>query len=254
MHESRHEWFGHEFKSHFLHNMDVDTVRDGFLLEASDLPDLEYSLCCQQKISGVQIQKHLARHLEELVLFALPKDAWDDEDNNDDKDQYSDDEIASEAAGDELRPINSGEIERDVINVSMKDDGATTNPPDTIDRPQVSDDSGAFATDIWMYKESGEKLPIHARLKPGMTHNAVRHSYALMLGHPIKEYSGGPCIMPDGTKSRPIGQVTLPFDSATFQNVEIQFIVISNEFLFYVCLGRNGFTELVRRKSEHLYR
>jgi hypothetical protein len=87
MYESRHQWFTHEINSHLLRGMSLEPSWTGLLPKASDLPDLDCPLCCQRSMPGTRIERHIARHLEDVALFALPRDAWDtvDETSRDDQ-------------------------------------------------------------------------------------------------------------------------------------------------------------------------
>ncbi|ERF75936.1 hypothetical protein EPUS_01302 [Endocarpon pusillum Z07020] len=116
---------------------------------------------------------------------------------------------------------------------------------------------GEFVEDIQLEKGSGEKMPGRARLDTGMTRNAVSHSVALMLGYPIEEYTGDPCIVADGTEFSPLGQVVLPFHFVNFQTAKtwhIEFIVFPDESPFDVCLGRRFISQanLLKRNPEAL--
>jgi hypothetical protein len=117
---------------------------------------------------------------------------------------------------------------------------------------------GEFVMDICLYeKESGQKLPGRARLDTGMTRNAVSYSHALMLGYPIEKYKDDPCIVADGTKYEPIGQVTLPFHFVTFRTAKtwrVEFIVFPDGCPFDVCLGRRfiSLADLLKRNPEAL--
>lgn len=59
MFDSRHEWFNHELKTHLGKGMVVDVLSD--------------SLCplCHEEMSIGRLERHLARHLEELALFVI---------------------------------------------------------------------------------------------------------------------------------------------------------------------------------------
>ena len=65
LYESRREWFCHLQNAH---SVGIDPAAK------QDCP-----LCKKIIASGVQFQKHLGRHLEELALFAMPRTAEDDD-------------------------------------------------------------------------------------------------------------------------------------------------------------------------------
>lgn len=150
-------------------------------------------------------------------------------------------------------------------------DTAPGGPPDSDqhaeyasheDRGEVSvsreQSFGEFVMDVFMYeKESGEKLPGSARLDTGMTLNAVSYSQALLLGHPIEEYKGDPCVVADGSFYRPIGQVTIPFKFVSFRTAQtwrVEFIVFPEGSPFDICLGRRFIwvADLLKRNPEAL--
>lgn len=90
LYDSRHEWYLHETTEHH---------RDGFIC----------ALCKDTLESSMQYERHVARHLQELALFALPRieiddaegDAGDDTDNeNGSKDDDDDDDNKNGPEGD----------------------------------------------------------------------------------------------------------------------------------------------------------
>lgn len=117
---------------------------------------------------------------------------------------------------------------------------------------------GEFVMDISMYeKDSGRKIFGRARLDTGMTSNGVSRSQAMMLGYPIVEYTGDPCIVADGSLYHPIGQVTLPFHFVTFRTAKtwhVEFIVFPDDSPFDLCLGRRfiSLADLLKRNPEAL--
>lgn len=116
---------------------------------------------------------------------------------------------------------------------------------------------GDFVMDVFIKKESGQGLPGRARLDTGMTRNAVSKSVALMLGYPIDEYNGDPCIVADGSFYYPIGQVTLPFHFVNFRTAQtwhVEFIVFPEGSPFDICLGRRfiSLADLLKRNPEAL--
>lgn len=117
---------------------------------------------------------------------------------------------------------------------------------------------GEFVMDVFVYeKESGEKQPACARLDTGMTLNAVSYPIARLLGYPIEEYQGDPCVVADGSNYHPIGQVTIPFKFASFKTAKtwrVQFIVFPEGSPFDICLGRRfiNLANLLKRNPEAL--
>jgi hypothetical protein len=117
---------------------------------------------------------------------------------------------------------------------------------------------GEFVMDVFMYeKESGENLRGCARLDTGMTLNAVSYPMARLLGYPIEEYQGDPCVVADGSFYHPIGQVTIPFKFVSFRTAQtwrLQFIVFPEGSPFDICLGRRfiNLANLLKRNPEAL--
>lgn len=115
---------------------------------------------------------------------------------------------------------------------------------------------GEFVYDILMYeKDSNQKIPGRARLDTGMTCNAVSLPQALMLGYPIEEYKGDPCIVADGSTYNPVGQVKLPFHFVNARNEHIwriDFIVFPDGCPFDLCLGRRfiSLAKLLKRNPQ----
>lgn len=106
-------------------------------------------------------------------------------------------------------------------------------------------------------KESGHKVPGRARLDTGMTLNAIRESLVLMVGYPIEDYNGPPCIVGDGALYTPIGQVTVPFhfvNSGTAKTWQVEFLVFPETSPFDICLGRKfiSIANLLKRNPEAL--
>lgn len=66
MYDSRHGWFEHELKYHLNDSISPDTT-------AADCP------LCTTSILFARLDRHLARHLEELALFALPRHAGEED-------------------------------------------------------------------------------------------------------------------------------------------------------------------------------
>ncbi|ERF73256.1 hypothetical protein EPUS_03088 [Endocarpon pusillum Z07020] len=79
MYDSRHEWFDHELKAH--------TKK----IYSSDLPlEIDCPLC-KSSIRSARLEHHLARHLEELALFAIPRGGNEDDVDSDQSGNRSDD-------------------------------------------------------------------------------------------------------------------------------------------------------------------
>ncbi|KAI4091624.1 MAG: hypothetical protein LQ344_003975 [Seirophora lacunosa] len=91
-HAERREWFAHIERSH-------------------DIADLRCPLCQTTQGSAKQLETHLARHLEELALFSLPRRSKGDDDD--------------EVSGADNGPDNSGDnelaLKRTVDGESSKD-------------------------------------------------------------------------------------------------------------------------------------
>ena len=64
LYDSRHEWFFHETTEHHLRSENFDCL-----------------LCKESLISEKSLERHLARHLEDLALFAVQKSNLDDNDD-----------------------------------------------------------------------------------------------------------------------------------------------------------------------------
>ncbi|KAF9895259.1 hypothetical protein FE257_000161 [Aspergillus nanangensis] len=83
---SRREWFSHVKRTH-----------------EDALTNYE-CVFCQNRLRPAEIEKHLARHLEELALFALPHYDVEDEDPNDVPDHPNKEESGDSATDDDDRP------------------------------------------------------------------------------------------------------------------------------------------------------
>jgi hypothetical protein len=106
MYASRHEWFTHEISSHLVPKVHPGTTWSDFLPNASKLPELKCPVCHQSSIPGSKVEKHIARHLEDLALFALPKSAWDNDQNDQEENEDNDGKISSDATEDKSNSIN----------------------------------------------------------------------------------------------------------------------------------------------------
>lgn len=66
MYDSRHEWFDHELKAH------IKKIHSSNSPENIDCP------LCKSSIRSARLEHHLARHLEELALFAIQRGVSED--------------------------------------------------------------------------------------------------------------------------------------------------------------------------------
>ena len=127
MFESRHEWFNHEIVDHqdeWLVSSGESSTTTCSVMESTDTlkvvheaPVLSPLRCplCFEKFSSRQFEKHAARHLEELALFALPlndSDGGDEEETIHLSARSSNAEnegSADDLDGPELLPLNDSD-------------------------------------------------------------------------------------------------------------------------------------------------
>lgn len=116
----------------------------------------------------------------------------------------------------------------------------------------------SFTEDICVYeKNTFEKFLFRARLDTGMNGNFVKRSQAMLLGYPIEEYTGIPCIGINGSDYYPEGQVTLPFHFKSFHSARtwrVEFLVVTDDAPFDMALGIEfiSHADLLRRTREAL--
>ena len=102
LYDSRREWYFHESTEHCQE-------------------DFVCSLCKDTLISSKQYERHVARHLEELALFALPRIESDDAD--DDNDDVADARISTsenDAVSDSLSEGSSVDVEEGKASLNLE--------------------------------------------------------------------------------------------------------------------------------------
>ena len=122
LYDSRREWYFHETTEHRRE-------------------DLVCSLCKDTLKSSKQYERHVARHLEELALFALPRIEMDDVEDDDDDDfnaraPSSDNDITLDSTS-EGSSVEDEEGKTSPIN--QKFNGRMDNPPSSSGTPANSE-------------------------------------------------------------------------------------------------------------------
>ncbi len=126
LYDSRREWYLHETTEH---------RRDGFLCV----------LCRDNLNSSKQYERHVARHLEELALFALPRTEMDDVE--DDEDDAFDARASTSADGVAVDNVYSSDHSdhSSLASVTDDDDSMGGNEyPDSVDVEAFDDDGWSF--------------------------------------------------------------------------------------------------------------
>lgn len=208
---SRHEWYGHLQKEHKVYSP----------------KSLEYCVLCWESLkSSQEFERHVARHLQELALFILPRDIADDEDEIMDdppNDDYFDHSTSVDQADlVEATQSTSYQSVAPSSTVEQSSSGAVAEPtaPDTQEldlESKVDSDSSQFSTEDSVAPiKSTFKIVIHlrdtsimriAKLDTGADLDVMSKRVADALGIELEPYSGED-IIPLGGRIRPLGQIT----------------------------------------------
>lgn len=119
LYDSRREWYFHETTEH-------------------PRADLICSLCKDTLNSSKQYERHVARHLEELALFALPRTEMDDAEDLDDDDVSDPRALASDNDIPFDSPSEGSSVDFEEGKTSLNTQNSTTrvnNPSDSLSTP-----------------------------------------------------------------------------------------------------------------------
>ena len=171
---SRHAWYRHLQKLHKVWPTDLGDENSS---ATSKCP-----LCKELLVSSGNFERHVARHLQELALFALPRSDPDDEPG-------------------EIQDIPGTEVH--------------SSSTDSLDERSFTGKSAGEITSSWKTQfkmvihlpKGGSKTRI-AKLDSGCAVNVVSKSVAEALGMKMEKYDGIE-VAPLGGTMRPLGQLTL---------------------------------------------
>lgn len=97
LYESRREWFDHEVTAHLQHT-------------SENLANISCPLC-KQLVPSQQLERHLGRHLEELALFVVPHDYFDEDAGSNNSDADIEKDVSDSGSEPELQEnLSDGEV------------------------------------------------------------------------------------------------------------------------------------------------
>lgn len=233
--DSRHEWYGHLQMEHKVFNPERGEVAESTPRIGTQDPNTfgpsNCVLCEEPLRSSQKFERHVARHLQELALYVLPRDDYDDEDeilDDPPQDDYFDDSTS-------IRIHQAGLVETTQSttyqSVAPSDTGeqsstgviAKPTAPDTqeigLGSEVDSEPSHVSREDVAAPKEwkTTFRMVLHlhdisitriAKLDTGVEVDLVSNRVANDLDMKMKPYHGED-FMALGGRMRPLGQLTL---------------------------------------------
>lgn len=229
---SRHEWYGHLQMEHKVFNPERGEIAESTpRMGMQDLNTSGPSICvfCEEPLkTSREFERHVARHLQELALYVLPQEDFDDVDEILDDPPHDDSlddstsvheadlvEAAQSTTYQSVTPINIGE---------QSSSGAAVEPtaPETqeLDLGSVVDSNllqlstKDVAAPVW---KTTFKIVIHrrdtsimrvAKLDSGANVDVMSKRVADSLGMKLEPYFGEDNLALGGRKT-PLGQLTL---------------------------------------------
>lgn len=120
-----------------------DSRREWFFHETTEHPQADFvcSLCRDTLKSSKQYERHVARHLEELALFALPRTEMDDAEDVDDDDVSDAKALTSDNDIPFDSPSERSSVEHEEGKTNLNTENSTTrvdNPSDSLSTPANS--------------------------------------------------------------------------------------------------------------------
>ncbi|PGH30734.1 hypothetical protein GX50_06496 [[Emmonsia] crescens] len=152
--DRRRAWFNHEKTAHRSARLPQGDFRSVLLQSAGPVDKLSAVGCplCRETVPNLHLlERHLARHLEQLALFAMPRDINDD--NNQRDSQEGDDGNPSSEDFEHASEDETGE-DLDTLSKPRKEDGDLYSPLSNL----INDYTDAAATE--------SDTPSHSRAAP----------------------------------------------------------------------------------------
>ena len=283
--DSRHEWYGHLQKEHRVYNPERGGIAgstSGIGMRDPNTSGPSNCVLCEEPLkSSREFERHVARHLQELALYVLPREEADDEDEILDDPPHDDylpgaATVASANPDDHL--VGSGTLE-------MADSPTPeylTPPPRSISRtisveqassagdaqlvePDIQTQATEFipsgvANESSQRQSSGEilsgwktriKMVLHlhdtsiisAKLDTAAQLDVMSKRVAVALGTELESYSGED-VRELGGRMKPLGQLTMDWHVMSKKKTyTTTFLVVDTEE-FDVLLGEKTMDEI----------
>jgi GATA zinc finger len=151
--DSRHEWFNHELKTHLGKGMVMDVLAD--------------ALCplCHEEMPIGRLERHLARHLEELALFVIihSSDELEDSDQSqaakEESGNYAGDDSSNSTDEERLGHQTPNQDPSHVINNWVTQFGAPSSPAHSQESSRMrEEDAGKRSPPNWILSDKSYDL------------------------------------------------------------------------------------------------
>ncbi|MCJ1451659.1 hypothetical protein MMC28_001999 [Mycoblastus sanguinarius] len=159
LYDSRHEWFSHEKRDHHTES-------------------LICPLCKDTLISSKQFERHVARHLEELALFALPRSEMNDD--------HDEDELDARASSDEVN------FAREISSDEPSEDDAEDENSVVQGTPVVAGDTEPVDIDRWNAEKFQGKGDLTASFDFDAESVSEKPIFRQALATPVAQVEGPP--------------------------------------------------------------